>query len=288
MTGTVLFGGDPVAQTLLIPLWARVVEQHESSPLLEDPLAARLVEGIDADWDRIGLSRGDLAQIVVRARQFDRFTRDFLTREPVATVVHIGCGLDTRFQRVDNGSVRWYDLDLPAVIDQRRQLIPESDRDHYLATSVFDRAWPDDISVETGSRVMFVAEAVLCYFETDQVRDLVRRLRDRFPGSELVSDTHTPHALRMENLHLALIRSPARMRWGVRDPRELESWAAGIRWVESFSFFDDIEPRMGFPAWIARIPLITHATGIHRYLLGNPQEQRNHTIPTSPDVHPSS
>lgn len=120
MTGTVLFGGDPVAQTLLIPLWARVVEQHESSPLLEDPLAARLVEGIDADWDRIGLSRGDLAQIVVRARQFDRFTRDFLTREPVATVVHIGCGLDTRFQRVDNGSVRWYDLDLPAVIDQRR------------------------------------------------------------------------------------------------------------------------------------------------------------------------
>ena len=96
---------------------------------------------------------------------------------------------------------------------------------------------------------------------------------DRFPGSELVTDTHTPHAVRMENLHLAAIRSQARMRWSVRDPRELESWAAGIELVESFSYFDDIEPRMGIPALFARIPVISHATGIHRYLLGDTEHR---------------
>jgi O-methyltransferase involved in polyketide biosynthesis len=40
--------------------------------------------------------------------------------------VHIGCGLDTRFDRVDNGQVVWYDLDLPLVIGLRRKLIPET------------------------------------------------------------------------------------------------------------------------------------------------------------------
>lgn len=237
-------------------------------PLLHDLLSSQLAAGIDADWSRIRLSRGDLAQIVVRAREFDRFVRDFLSRDPAGTVVHIGCGLDTRFQRVDNSLVRWYDLDLPAVVDLRRRLIPEPDRDHYLATSVFVQAWLADIVVETGSKVLFVAEAVLPYFEADEVRALVCRLCDRFPGSELVTDIHTPYAVRMDNLHLAYTRSRARMRWGVRDPRELESWAAGIQLVESFSYFDDLEPRMGIPAWFARIPVINRATGIQRYLLG--------------------
>lgn len=261
------------------------VEQREVSPLLHDPLSSQMVAGIDADWSRIGLSRGDLVQIVARAREFDRFARDVLARDPAATVVHIGCGLDTRFQRVDNSSVRWYDLDLPAVIDLRRRLVPESARDHYLATSVFDPAWMDDIVVEPGSTAMFVAEAVLPYFEPHQVRALVRRLRDRFPGSELVTDTHTPHAVRMENLHLAAIRSQARMRWSVRDPRELESWAAGIELVESFSYFDDIEPRMGIPAWFAHIPVISHATGIQRYVLGDTEHRggirRSHQPPAT-------
>jgi len=53
---------------------------------------------------------------VVRLREFDRFARNFLDKNPTATVVYIGCGLDARFQRLDNGKVRWFDLDLPDVI----------------------------------------------------------------------------------------------------------------------------------------------------------------------------
>ena len=92
-----------MSQTLLIPLWARAVEQREAEPLVVDPVAVAMVERIDYDWRRIRLSLGDLVQCVVRLREFDRFVRDFLVRHPAATVVHLGCGLDARFQRVDNG-----------------------------------------------------------------------------------------------------------------------------------------------------------------------------------------
>jgi len=43
--------------------------------------------------------------VILKGREFDRFAQDFLSRHPDGVVVHIGCGLDTRFERVDNGRV---------------------------------------------------------------------------------------------------------------------------------------------------------------------------------------
>lgn len=262
-------GGVGRSETLLIPLWARAVEQDEPQPLVRDPLARTMVDRIDYDWRRIRLSRGDLVQMVVRLREFDRFVVHFLGRHPAATVVHLGCGLDARFQRVDNGRVRWFDLDLPDVIALRRQLLPETDRNRYLASSAFEPGWMDQLGPHAGAPMLFVAEAMLPYFDEGRVRDLVVTLRTRFPGSELVVDTFTPLAIRLDNLHLVFAHAKARLRWAVRDPRDLEAWSPGIRLVESFSYFDDAEPRMGLPSWFGRIPLLSQSAGIHRYHLGD-------------------
>jgi len=258
---------DPVSRTLLIPLWARAVEQREPEPLVRDPVASMMVERIDYDWRRIRLGRGDLVQCVVRLREFDRFVRDFLQRHPTGTVVHLGCGLDARFQRVDNGRVRWFDLDLPPVIALRQQLLPESDRDRYLADSAFETGWMAQVDDHQADPVLFVAEALLLYFDEAQVKGLVLALQRRFPGAELVCDVCTSLAMRMDNLHLRFTRSSARIHWALRDPRDVEDWAAGIRLVESFSYFDDPEPRMGFPAWFGNIPSLSRATSIQRYEL---------------------
>ncbi len=259
---------DPVSRTLLIPLWARAVEQHEPEPLVRDPVASMMVEQIDYDWRRIRLGRGDLVQCVVRLREFDRFVRDFLQRHPAGTVVHLGCGLDARFQRVDNGQVRWFDLDLPPVIALRKQLLPESDRNHYLADSVFGSGWMAEVDHQEGDPVLFVAEALLLYFGEVEVRGLVLALQRGFPGAELVCDVCTPFAACIDNLHLRFTGSAARIRWGLRDPGDVEAWAPGIRVVESFSYFDDPEPRMGFPSWFGSVRALSRASSIQRFELG--------------------
>jgi O-methyltransferase involved in polyketide biosynthesis len=259
---------DPVSRTMMIPLWARAMEQREPQPLVIDPVAAAMVDQIDYDWRQIRLSRGDLVQCVVRLREFDRFVRDFLQRHPAAAVVHLGCGLDARFQRVDNGQVSWFDLDLPDVIAVRRELLPESARDRYLAGSVFEPDWMAQVDRLDAEPVLFVAEALLPYFEEARVKDLVLTLVERFPGAELVCDVCTPLAVRIDNLHLRFTRSAARMRWAVKDPRDLEAWGSGIRLVESFCYFDDPEPRMGLPSWFGRMPVLAHSTSIQRYQLG--------------------
>lgn len=61
-------------------------------------------------------------------------------------VLHLACGLDSRAQRVDvPDTALWYDVDLPAVMDLRRELFKESTRYRMIAASVVDRAWLDQV-----------------------------------------------------------------------------------------------------------------------------------------------
>lgn len=60
----------------------------------------------------------------MRARTFDDWVRKMLAICQNATVLHIGCGLDSRILRVGASGVLWYDLDFPEVIAMRKSIIP--------------------------------------------------------------------------------------------------------------------------------------------------------------------
>jgi len=136
-----------VAETLLIPLYIRAIESQRPDALLKDEKAVALATQMDSAFSQIKqikMDEEDKVAIILRNREFDRCARAFLARHPEAVVVHIGCGLDARFERADNGQVEWYDLDLPEVIELRRRFIGgEGARYHFLACSVFDSAWLD-------------------------------------------------------------------------------------------------------------------------------------------------
>lgn len=123
MTEIAFANQSDAAETLLIPLYLRAIETQRSDALIRDDKAVALVKQMNYDFSRIKLSALDQVACVLRLREFDRYARDFLARYPEAVVVHIGCGLHTRFERVDNGQLEWYDLDLPEVIELRRKLI---------------------------------------------------------------------------------------------------------------------------------------------------------------------
>jgi len=155
-----------VAETLLIILYLRAMESQRPDALIKDEKAVELVTHMSYDFDRIRqipLSEGNKVVAVLRDREIDRYARDFLSRHPEAVVVHIGCGLDSRFERVAecNSQVEWYDLDLPDVIELHRKFIgDERDRYHLLGCSVFDSAWMDTVSAHRQRPFLFLAEGV--------------------------------------------------------------------------------------------------------------------------------
>jgi O-methyltransferase involved in polyketide biosynthesis len=258
-----------VSETLLITLYTRALESQRPDAMLKDGKAVELVRRIGYDFSRIKLQGHDVLGIVLRVREFDRFARDFLAAHPEGVVVHIGCGLDTRFERLDNGRVTWYDLDLPEVIELRRKLIrAEGGRYHLLDRSVLDPAWMEVVATHRPQPFLFLAEGVFPYFEGLQVKLLVQTLRAAFPGAELVFDAHTPWVIRADNLQLVFSGIEARLRFALQHGREVEAWADGIHMLEEWFYFGTDEPRVRPYRWMNRIAFLRKSTGIFHYRLG--------------------
>lgn len=106
-------------------MYGRALDAHSTHPVLADPTAIDVVGKLEYDFGRLGLRSSDGIAIAMRAKLLDRWTREFLALHPDATVVHLGCGLDSRVQRIDPGpGVRWFDVDQPQVIELREQVYP--------------------------------------------------------------------------------------------------------------------------------------------------------------------
>lgn len=269
MTEKITLSLSGVPETLLIPLYQRAQETQRPDAMFKDDKAVDIVQKLDCDLSRFKLQKHDIVALVLRVREFDRFVRDFLTAHPDGVVVHIGCGLDTRFERVDNGRVEWFDLDLPEVIDLRRRLIgSESGRYHLLSCSVLDPTWIEKVSALHPRPFMFIAEGVLPYFEEAQVKWLVQTLYSKFPGAEMVFDAHMPWVIWGDNLQLAFSKISARLQFALKHGHDVEQWRPGIRMLEEWHYYGTDEPRVRPFRFMYTIPFLRNSTGIFHYQLG--------------------
>jgi O-methyltransferase involved in polyketide biosynthesis len=177
-----------VPETALWTLYHRAVEARRPDTVLPDPKAIELVELIDYPFvDRFGADGGLQGQLqALRVACFDREVADFLAREPRGTVVCLGEGLETQFWRVDNGRAQWVSVDLPEAVALRERLLPPGPRQRLIARSVTDPGWPDEIDPSRG--VLITAQGLLMYLRPPEVRDLIARCAERFPGGTLVLD----------------------------------------------------------------------------------------------------
>lgn len=220
---------DGVPETLLIPLWARAVENGKAEPLLRDPRAAEIMRHIEYDFDTfartVGVGGRSQVGCVMRGQVLDRWVTRLLEATPEAAVIEIGAGLDTRFERVDNGRLLWFDLDLPEVIDLRRRFFKEEARRVFVAESILDNDWIELVrSVAEDRPKLFLAEGVLMFFEETEVKTLFARIADNFPGSRIAFDAVGPFIKRMQSRHDALRNMNAPLRWALPGIDAITRW----------------------------------------------------------------
>lgn len=260
---------ENVAETLLITLYSRALEAQRADALIKDERAMKLVKQLNYDFERIKVQPHDQLFIILRVRKFDNHVREFLSRNPKGVIVHIGCGLDTRFERVDNGECEWFDLDLPEVIDLRKNLgFEETTRHHMVSASVLSDEWLKPLEECKHVPMIFLAEGVFPYFTTADVKSVIRKIREFSPGSELVLDGHKGYLLAADNAQLMLGGLKAQMRWNLNNPREVEKWGENIRLLDEWYYFDDPEPRMKLHRWMTIVPGLSKSSGVFHYRLG--------------------
>jgi O-methyltransferase involved in polyketide biosynthesis len=255
------------AETLLILVCSRARESQKPDPILHDPRAVELYERLDYDFESLKVPHQTHITTCMRAKQIDTWVRDFLGAHPGGVVIHCGCGLDTRFDRVDDGQAEWFDLDLPEVIDLRQNFFEETGRYHMLASSVTDLEWVDQIP--TGRPVMVVAEGLFMYLPEEDLRALVTKLAEAFPGCELAFDAFSTLTARNVGRHPSLRKTGAQIHWGLDDPHTLETWAEGIALLEEWFFTqsEDIAKVGAYSRMMFRIAgMFSMARRAHRLL----------------------
>ena len=227
----------PEQETLLIPLYAK---GQPGNRLFFDPNAQNILSQVDYDFDRLRVPYKTVILVCQRAKKLDAVTRDFLAEHRRGIVLHLGCGLDSRFWRVDNGKVEWYDLDMPPVIELRQQFYPSSERYHLIASSVTDLEWMGVVTAASRP-VLVIAEGLLMYLAEPDVKRLVLELQEAFPISRLIADVFSRMTARSASQHPSLKQTGATIGWGIDDPHEMEAWAPGIHLLEEWFFSQDAD-----------------------------------------------
>ena len=179
-----------VEDTLFVPMLGRIYASEKFPHILSDKkaleLKAHLPEKLKGQDTQ---TQYTLMASAVRSTNMDRYIQDFMRRCPDGVVVQLGCGLETTFYRNDNGKTVWYEVDLPAVIDYRKQLLGEQERDRFIAADAFGEEWIQQVrAAHPDAPVLVTASGLFYYFEEKTVLDLFCKLK-KYGRIELLFDT---------------------------------------------------------------------------------------------------
>ncbi len=227
---------NTVQETLVIPMYGRKMCSELFPRLFYDETAVRLMDEIDYDFTALEkkskslMQRFGFLEAAMRQNDLAWEVRDYLRTHPNAAVVNLGCGLDSTGRNCDNGKCKIYNLDFPAVIDVRNELLPAGEREENIPCDLNDTSWFGKIDASNG--VVFFAAGVFYYFQTEQVKTLVQAMHAAFPGGRLVFDAANRKAVKLMLktwIKTANIQDVGAYFAVVDAKKELSPWALGMR-----------------------------------------------------------
>jgi O-methyltransferase involved in polyketide biosynthesis len=255
----------------LATLYGRALDSRSHNSVLNDTAAADAVQRIDYDFGKTRMKGTSAVAVAIRAKVLDTWTSSFLAEHPSSTVLHLACGLDTRVQRLGPpGSVRWFDVDVPEVMELRSRLLPKPSGDyHEIGASVTDAEWLSAVPDDRPTVAVF--EGLSMYLTKEQGHSLIQRITSRFGSGQLLFDVYGTLGIKLQRLVPAVRNAGATLHWGVDDPHEIETLRPGVECLDDLRSVDlpdlDKLPLSGriSVALTARIPKLRDTGRIMRF-----------------------
>jgi O-methyltransferase involved in polyketide biosynthesis len=257
-------------ETMLATLYAKALDADFENSILGDRWAKEIVDRIDYDWKKTTINMRNAPAVTTRSAHFDNWARQFLAVHPEAVVLHLGCGLDSRFFRIDPGpGVEWYDIDYPDVAALREQFYPPREHYHIVAASVTDPGWLAETPRDRPS--LMVAEGLTMYLTQKDGVALLRRVVEHFPSGELQFDAFSRLGIKLQWTNAVVRRSGSKLYWAIDGPDDIIEAVPGVRllaWVPVFESdaFDRLSAAYRAMAKVmSRMPGLANMAQFHRY-----------------------
>lgn len=246
------------AETMLQSFYARALYSQNPKHSFKDAKAEEIVEKLDYDFSKAKKDTTMSSGVIARTFVLDELVSGFIRKNPECTVVNIACGLDTRFYRMDNGKITWYNLDLPETIEVRNSLFQESGRVSTISCSCFDPSWPSKI--EKRGKMLFIIEGLTMYLTEVQVGQMLKIIRDNFDNAYVIMECLCPKFVNKEKIEKSIQSTGAVFTWGADTFEELKDLAEGYRKVKNDNILRGmvkINPAYKLFVWMPFVKKIT-------------------------------
>jgi len=244
-----------VSETALITLKSRIQEAKHTNPLITDPIGELCYSNIliklqEETSNRIlkkNFPRALTSYIALRAKKFDGYTKEFIKKYPDGLVVNLGCGFDTRFWRTALGVNQYIELDLPSVINIKKEILADKIKYKMLDDSVLDYQWIKTVKSIQNHHVLFLAEGLLMYLPESDVIKLFHAIAENFIESEfafeVVNKKYT-EGIYKKMVDIKLKRhlgskDGSSYNFGIIGSEEIEGYHHKYAVIDEWSYFED-------------------------------------------------
>ena len=246
------------AETMLQSFYARAKYSRKKNAKFYDAKAIELVGKIDYDFSKAEkdstMSNGVIARTIV----FDELVKDFINKNPDCTVVNIACGLDTRFYRMDNGRIIWYNVDLPETIEVRDTIYHESGRVSTIGISATDPAWADKVTKR--GKMLFIIEGLSMYLTSDENAQMLSIIRDKFDNATVLMECLAKKWVNKEHTEKSIQDTGAKFVFGADTFDDLGKAADGFRCIKNDDIIRGMTEIMPILKPFRNLPLIKKVT----------------------------
>lgn len=205
------------SKTLFIPLQAKA-KMSKQDIFLKDEKAEEIVDKINNNLKNLKQSKWLSMFLSLRALIIDDLCNNFISANPETTVIHLGCGLDSRCLRVNQNFKTWYDIDFESVIDLRKEFYKTTSKYKMIKSSVTDFSWMGKI--EKTENILIVAEGLTMYLTEDEIKNLISEINKNFGKVYLVFDAYSKKAVRLSKIKNPVNKVKAKIKFGFNKPED--------------------------------------------------------------------
>ena len=218
-----------VNKTLYITLYGKALVSKKG--IILNDLRAEVI-WMQEEFDLKGKSKSKwLAYFMaMRARVFDDWVKDKQENSPNAIVLHLGCGLDGRVERV-GVKTKWYDVDFPSVISERKCYYAETENYRMISADIKGKDFIEKLD-ENGHAIV-VIEGVSMYLQNEELQRILALLKEKFSKLSVLVDCYTPFGAKMSKIKNPINDVGVYEVYGIQSPDVLKQ-NTGLKFIKEW------------------------------------------------------
>ena len=241
---------EGVEKTMLLTLYAKAWHSKEKNHKFYDSKAVEIISNIDYDFSIAEKDKFMQLGTIARTIVLDEMVGDYIEAHPECTIVNIASGMDTRFNRLDNGKINWYNVDLENSANYRLKYIKDTDRVKTLAYSAMDPNWTDEIQIRND--VLFIIEGLTMYLNQKDVEDIINIIDANFDNCRVFMEIMPPISVKNAKEE-SIEDTNSKFIWGVEKGHELIKFNSNFKWIKDVNLFDGVnvyKPHYRIITWL--------------------------------------